>query len=108
MSLALFGETSRKRAIVQVELTLSKLKFRTNLEDIWVEHRSLIAYSVNNGNGGMDVIVNDGHSEVKKGLESYDFLLSLSILEAEVDEVLQEFRKFKELEYKMAKETLKA
>jgi len=46
-----------------------------------------------NGNGGTDVTINDGHSEVKTGLESYDFLLSLSILEVEIDKVLQEFRK---------------
>jgi len=78
---------SIKELLRQVELTLSKLKFRTNPEDIWKEHRSLIAHSVDNGNGGMDVIVNDGHSEVKTGLESYDFLLSLSI-QAEVNQVL--------------------
>jgi len=41
-------------------------------------------------------------------IPSYDFLLSLSIREAEVDQVLQEFRKFWELEYKVAEETLKA
>jgi len=62
-------------------LTFSKLKFRTNPKDIWKEDHSLIAHSVDNGNGGTDVTIN-GHSEVKIGLESYDFLLSLSILEA--------------------------
>jgi len=101
-------KSAAKELLRQVELTFSKLKFRTNLEDIWKEDHSLIAHSVNNGNGGTDVIINYGHSEVKVGLESYDFLLSLSILEAEIDQVLQEFRKSYELEYKVVEETLQA
>jgi len=82
-------------------LTFSKFKFRTNPENIWKEDHGLIAHSANNDNGGTDVKISDGHSEVKTGLESYDFLLSLSILEAEVDQVLQEFRN-------QAEETLQA
>jgi len=89
-------------------LTFCKLKFITNPEDIWKEDHSLITHSANYGNGGTDVTINDGHSVVKTGLESYDFLLSLLILEPKVDQVLQEFRKFEELEYKVAEETLQA
>jgi len=51
-----------KELLRQVELILSKLKFKTNLEDVWKEHRNLITHSMNNGNGGMNVTVNDGHS----------------------------------------------
>jgi len=39
--------------------------FRTNPEDIWKEDYSLIAHSADNG--GTDVTINDGHSEVKTG-----------------------------------------
>jgi len=82
-----------KEFLRQVELTFSKLKFRTNPEDIWKEDHSLIAHSIDNGNGGTNITINYGHSEVKTRLESYDFLLSLLILETGIDQVLQEFRK---------------
>jgi len=48
----------------------------------------------------MDVTV--GHSEVKTGFKSSDFLR----LEAEVDQVLQDFRKSQQLEYKVVEGTL--
>ncbi|QCD91842.1 Oberon [Vigna unguiculata] len=93
-----------KELLRRVELTISKLKFITNLEDIWKEDESVIAHSADNGKDVMDVTI--GHSEVNTGLESHNFLpLSLK-LEAEVDEVLQDFRKSQELEYKVAEETL--
>jgi len=53
----------------------------------------------------MGLTINDGHP-VKTGLESSDFLPPPLKLEAEVDQVLRDFRKSQELEYKMAKEIL--
>ena len=48
----------------------------------------------------MDVTV--GHSELKTGFKSSDFLR----LEAEVDQVLQDFKRSQEHEYKVVEETL--
>jgi len=54
----------------------------------------------------MGVTINDGHAEVKTGLESSDFLPPPLKLEAEVDQVLRKFKNSQEVEYRVAEEIL--
>jgi len=56
----------------------------------------------------MQVTINEDNFEVKTGLEYFNFLPRSLKLEAEVDQVLEDFRKSQELEYKVVEETLRA
>ncbi|XP_027913721.1 uncharacterized protein LOC114173480 isoform X1 [Vigna unguiculata] len=97
-----------KELLRYIELTISKLKCGTNLEDIWKDDDSLIAHCTDNSSDVMQVTINEDRFEAKSGLESYNFLPRSLKLETEVDRVLQDFRKSQELEYKVVEETLRA
>lgn len=55
----------------------------------------------------MQVSINEDRFEDKSGLESNNFLPRSLKLEAEVDRVLQDFRKSQEFEYKVVEETIR-
>ncbi|XP_017407926.1 uncharacterized protein LOC108320869 isoform X4 [Vigna angularis] len=97
-----------KELLRYIELTVSKLKCGTNLEDIWKDDNSCIAHSTdNNSSDVMQGSINEDRFEAKSGLESNNLLPRSLKLEAEVDLVLQDFRKSQEHEYKMVEETLR-
>lgn len=98
-----------KEVLRYIELAISKLKCGTTHEDVWKKDDNLMDYSMSNGSGVTQDPMNEGNAEVKTRSKPFNFHnFSFSDLDEDAVQVVEEFRRSQELEYKVVEEALTA